>query len=170
METKTSMWPLALKWGLITGFAVVIFNLILYLIGESYNNTLNWVAYLILAISLFIAIKSYRDHELNGYLRVSNALGLGTVIALISGIVAAIYFLIYANVLDPGYMDEALRVARENAIERGVEGDTLEQQMKMVEKFMTPGFILFFSLLWNVVVGFVLSIIAGLVFQNKQAE
>jgi len=138
MEEKKSMWPSALKWGLISGSVVVIFNLILYLIDQTYNNSLNWIAFLILAIILFIAIKSYRDNELGGYMSIGNALGLGTVIALISGLVTALYFLIYVNVLDPGFMDESLRIAREKILERGVEGEALEQQMSIIKDLCPP--------------------------------
>ncbi len=167
---KKSVWPVSLKYGLISGLVVVIYSLLLYLIGMDQNRGLGLISYLIMLVIIFLAVKAHRDQDLNGYITVGRSLGVGTALALISGIVMAIYLLLYFNVINPDFINESLRQTREALIDRGMEGEQLEQQLEWTRKFMSPGFMIAFSIIWQVIVGFIGALIAGIIYQKKPSE
>ena len=91
------------KWGLITGMVYVISSLISNLLGLQQGGggsmglgmLVNILLFGITFYTLFLGVKEVRDTELNGYLNMGQAFRSGMKIAVIAGVIGAIFSFIY---------------------------------------------------------------------------
>lgn len=116
----------AVKWGLITGMVYVLQNLISNLLGFGPGGTKGMgLNFLISAIGLvatfftiYYGIKEIRDTELNGAMNMGLALRKGMKIALIAGIIVAVFTFIYTQFIDPDMMSRIVAMQEDQMREK----------------------------------------------------
>lgn len=158
-----------MTYGAITGGALVIFSILLYISGNYLNDYLGYFNYLILIIGIIIGTKNFRDKELNGNMPYSKALGTGTLIALFSSIILAFYNFIFLKFVDPQIITEMQKMAEEAMLQRGMSADEVENAMQMQSKMMTPGWISIFVIPVMTFFGFIFSLITS-IFLKKEVQ
>jgi len=166
-EQRVSPMQVALKWGTYIGIALIIYDLIMYVLGmksSSGGNPLQYVVYLIFIVMLVMAIKSYRDS--NGIMSYGQGLGTGVLTSLVAGLLAAIYGYLFVAVIDPSFMDGAMDAARDQWEAQGLSDEQIESAEGVASMFMSPGAIAFMSLIMYFIVGLILSLIASAVIKN----
>ena len=103
-ENQPKTGKYSLNFGLILGGISVVFALMLFSMDAHYSrdpaNTAISIAIMV-AVTIW-GIYSFRKAN-GGFLTIGEALKLGAGIALISGIVAVVYTMLLANVLDPEF-------------------------------------------------------------------
>ena len=164
---------LIIKYGLLLGFTKVIIELLNYAFGDLYIRP-PWVGILgFLAFIGFIiwAIKDFK--ELNkGYLNIGNAIKTGLGVALISGIIGAIFMYILIHYIEPDFIEKSLAAQEQLMLEKNPDMDeaTLEMALDMTKKFMTPASILSITLAGSLIGGLIISLIGGLIMQKKKSR
>ena len=158
-------------YGLLT--AVVLFLLALALgKGLSYS-TQEVVGYLTILSSLsfiYFGIKHYRDKVNGGVISLGKALAIGVLIAVLVGIGIAIADYIYTSSINPDFMTEYMDYTLKNmektlsAEEFAVKKAELETQMEAMGSSSMLAFIMFLTV---VIIGFIVSLISGLILQRK---
>jgi hypothetical protein len=164
-NTKPSLMQTTLTWGLITGFAGIIFSLILYFADMSLNKTAGYFSIIITFIGIYLGTKACRDQVLGGYISYSRALGIGTLITLFSTILAIIYVIILYKVIDPGLINKTMEMSQEQMIERGQNIEQMEKGLEIARKF----FVLFASIgvfFFSMFAGFVVSLITSAILKK----
>ena len=101
MEEKSTFLKNSLTHGLITGLAVVIYSVLLYVLELNLNTALGYVVYIIIIAGFFLGTKAYRNNNLNGTISYGKALGYSTMILLVVAITSTIYSYLLVTVLDP---------------------------------------------------------------------
>lgn len=155
---------MALKWGAITGAAMILLSLLSYYGGMMENTLMQWVSYMLLALGIFMGIRNHRDKELGGYMSYGRGVGTGVLIALFAGILLSVFTLLFYGVIDPSAMDELKRIQEEGMYERGMSDEEIEMGLK----FVTPGMMALFALPAITFFGLIISLILSAILKRNK--
>ena len=173
METAPSLKSTILQYGILLGIISVVFGLMIYFLDMHYTQEPSiGVVSIVISIAV-IALGQYNFRKENdGYLSFSEALKIGLGIALISGIIGITYQMLLVNVLDPNTIDKMMEIAQNKLIEDQPElsQDQLDQIIDMQRKFTSPGMMAAFGLIGSLFLGFVISLISGLILKRNRPE
>jgi purine-cytosine permease-like protein len=162
--------PTALRWALILGLVGIATSIINYLSGgfspENMDAPLpkliRWGMYAIIILILVLAMQQHRDKDLGGYMKYGRGLGLGTLIGVFYGIIAAIMiFVMFKFFLPADYADKMIEATRDQMLEKNpnMTDEQMETGLSWVKKFMTPGAMTIFTFFGSVVICFFFSLI-----------
>lgn len=82
--------------------------------------------------TIYLGIKEIRETQLDGFLTFGQGFKSGMAIALIAGIVSAIFTYIYIEFIDPGLIDKVMATTEAQWEEQNMP----EEQMDMARKWM----------------------------------
>lgn len=159
-----------LNYGVLLGITSVIFGVVMYVTNVHLDPPMVYsiIGFLILIVVISLGIKAFKT-ENGGFLSLGEALKVGIGVAVIGGIIAAIWSFVLMNYIEPDYMSQMMEVQREKMIE--MQPDMTESQLdataEMTSKFSSPLMVMAFSLIGNLFFGLVISLVAGLIMKNK---
>lgn len=158
-------------YGLIA--SVALFSLALaFGDGMSYSaqEVLGYITILASLSFIYFGIKHYRDKVNNGIISLGKAIGIGMLIAIMVGIGIGIADYIYTTLINPDfmteYMDYTLKAMEENLSQEEfiVEKAKVEEQMQAMGSSTALAFVMFATV---VIIGFLVSLLSGLILQRK---
>lgn len=165
----------ALKWGLITGMVYVLFSLGSNLLGLQNAGSgfvgilINLVLMIITFFTIYMGIKEIRDGELNGEMTTGIAIKQGMKIALIAGLLAAVFSVLYSTVIDPGFIDRMMEASEAKFDEANVP-ESQREMSRSIMKFMFNPFIMApFTIAWVCFWGLLKSLVAGAMLKTPPA-
>ena len=174
METQTaSVKKIALPYGLLLSLTTIVISVIVYVLGMTYEqpwwqNLLNF-----LAMTGFIVygIKEYKNNNA-GYLSLGEALKMGLAIALVAGLIGSIFSYLFVTVIEPDFAVNMLDATREKMINDNPEmtQEQMDMAIGVTEKMMSPGILVAFSIVGSLFIGFIISLITGLIMKNNRPE
>ena len=141
--------------GLIIG--LVIFGLHLSFLGSfdyATNEILGYVSIVLSLSVIYFGLKHYRDQVNDGVLSLGKAVAIGVLISILVGIGVAIADFIYTKFINPDFFNDYAQMLKD----QGREDEIME---------MTSTFAAFFMLILVTVIGFIISLISGLILQRK---
>ncbi|MDG2371104.1 MAG: DUF4199 domain-containing protein [Flavobacteriaceae bacterium] len=163
----------ALNFGTMLGIASVFFSLMLFFLDAHYQgDTLSSTVPLILSVG-FINFGIYQFKKDNtGFISLSQGLKVGVGIALISGIIGTIYGIILTEFLDPQFMDKTFEIAKQKMLDGNQElsVEDANQAIEMSKKFTTLPIRIAGGLLGSIFIGFLISLIGGLILKKSKPE
>lgn len=166
---KVSVKNIAIKWGIINGLVGIIFFIVTDLGGLSGNQSLQWLGLLIFAGLLVMAHREYKN-EGDGYMTYGQGLGIGTLLALISGFITNVFLFIYISFVNSDFID----VIKERQImqmeNQGMSDAEIEQAMSFSEFFMSPIALSLFGLVGGVFFAFIASLILTIFTKKNSPE
>lgn len=169
MEENVSVWKANLINGLILGLIGIVYTLLMYFFDLTFNKVQGYVFFLILIVSLYFLIKSYRDNYLHGYITYGQAFGAGMVIVLYYAIISSIFTYLLYKVIDTGLVEKSLSYAEEAMSKRGLSQEIIDQGMKMQRKIMKPEIMAIIGFFGSAIYGAVMSLIAS-IFVRKEGN
>lgn len=175
-QPKKTMMQRAMTAGLIIAGAGILLNLVFYVTGMDMemisNPALSWVNRLLLiGISYYFthaALRSHRDEDLGGYVSTGQGIGLGTLAGLISGVVSAVWFVLFTSFVATDMMDRIKEASLEQMQAQGQSAETAEQAMEMMSFFFNPIFMSIAVVISSVFFGFLCGLVAGLVLKKDK--
>ena len=160
----------ALQWGLISGIIGIIFSLMLFFQKMHYEQS---TATTVIGISILFAVIAFGINQYkkdnDGFLKLAQALKLGTGIALISGVVGLVYYFLLTNdIIEAGYMEKAMELAKTKAFNDNpsLTQEQWDQGLEMQENFKWLAYP--FILIFNAIIGFVAGLIFGLIMKKEE--
>ena len=157
----------AMKWGVYGGVALIIFDLVLYVLGMKTadgSNPVQYLSFIVFIAFVVMGIKAYADT--NGYMSYGQGLGTGLLTSLIAGVLLAIYSYLFMTVIAPDFMDGAIEAVRDQWEAQGMSDEQIEQAEGLVGKFMSPGIMAIMSIFSYGFIGLVSSLIASAVLKR----
>lgn len=147
-EKQTSLSMHSMIYGAGTGLGMIVLTLILYVSNLYMNQTLGYIAYLVLIAGMVIGSLQYRKFQLKGFMTYGQAFSVNFLIGLFASIVSIIFFFFYVKYINTGMIEELLAMTRTKmeAKAGSMSQDQMDQAMAMTEKFMNP--------VWMVIWGF----------------
>lgn len=170
METqKPTAGKFAMNYGLTLGAIMVLITVISYVTGITLEGAQwpNMIYYIIFPVIIFYAISQFKKKNA-GLLSVGEALKVGLSIAIISGIVVAIYTLIFHYIIDPEFINQLMDITADKLAENpNITPEMIETQMEIMKKFQNPLFGIAVWLALSAVFGLIYSLIGGLVMKKE---
>ncbi len=158
-------------YALISGF--VLFGLPFFLgmgLDFDYGELIGYTSMVLSLLFVYFGIKHYRDKVNNGKVSLGKAIGIGMLIALFSAIGVAVFDYIYTSYINPDFATEYLEYSVKKmsdtlpAEEVKVKTAELTQQMK---DYGSPSFMALMMFVSVMILGFIISLISGLILQKK---
>lgn len=160
------------------GFYGLLTGVVLFLVSILVTNSLDYalqeiLGYVTMVATLsfiFFGIKHYRDKENNGVIDFGKALVIGLLISALVGAGVAIADYIYTTVINPDfaqeYLDRTIEIyeTQYSGVELEAKKAELTQQM---EDYGGSGFMAALMFVTVIVIGFIISLISGLILQRK---
>ncbi|MHA7110019.1 DUF4199 domain-containing protein [Sunxiuqinia elliptica] len=169
MEQKSTFWKSAMTLGLYLAIALILYNVVLYVLGENMNKTLGLITYVIMGAGIYWCQLNYRNNELGGYIEYSKALGFGVAVMLFAGVLNALYTVILLKV-DPSIMEQVRIMQEEAMLQQGMSEEQIEMAGEMMSKFQSPIVIVISSLFTFAFIGFLISLVTSIFIKRKQEE
>ncbi len=157
----------AMKYGLMAGVLLIILTVVFYMMNYMPKGALNVFPYLIIGGFIIYGCINYRDKECGGFLSYGSAVKTGVLIALFASIIFAAYSYIFYQFIDPAYVEVIMTAQEEALLEKNLPQETIDMQMEMTRKFMTPMLISLFTIVGFLIFGLVISLITS-IFVKKE--
>lgn len=161
---KSSFMP-----GILVGLALIVFELIMYLLDVDRESWIKYLAYLVMAGGIYWAATTYRDKQLGGFISFGQAFGSGFWTAFFASVISAIFTYIYVTMIDPGMIEEILLTAEERMLEQNpnMSDEQLEQALNMTEMFTSGPMITAWVFIFNLLASAVLSLIIAIFVKRE---
>jgi len=166
-----------IKYGIRAFIAASVLFLSGFLIGKQVDldfDTMAIFGYASMVLSLlfvFFGIKHFRDHVNDGKVTLGKAIIIGLLISLFAAVGFGIVDYIYTTSINPDFAIEykdytitQLQDANLSAEELKTKTDELEASMGMMSSPTVLAFIMFATVM---IIGFIISLISGLILQRK---
>lgn len=159
----------ALYYGLITGVALIVLSLILYITNLYMNRPLGYLSMLLLVAGMVYGTFEYRKNYMNGFITYGQAFTLCFLIGLFTAVITAIYTFIFAEFIYPGFTQEILEKARQEMLNSGREmtDEQLEMAMEWTRKFTSPVMMAIMDLVTKVFFSVILALLAALFLKKE---
>ncbi len=168
MEEKTSIWKIALNYGAITGLSLVILTTIWYVTNLSFNEYVGWLNYV--AIIGFVIFGTKKQRELDdGFISYGKALGVGSVISIVAGLILAIFTYILYTVIDVDLINKLYTVQEQAMMTNpAITDDQIDTAMEMVKKFTNPITMTIGTFFGISFMGFIISLVTSAVLKKNK--
>lgn len=158
-------------YALISGF--VLFGLPFFLgmgVDFDYGELIGYTSMALSLLFVYFGIKHYRDKVNNEKISLGKAIGIGMLIALFSAVGVAVFDYIYTSYINPDfaseYLEYSVKKMEETLSAEEVKIKTAELTQQMTD-YGSPSFMAFMMFASVMILGFIISLISGLILQRK---
>jgi hypothetical protein len=161
-ENKNSLMKHAMTYGAIIGLTLVVYSVLLYITGLTFNKGLGIIQYIVLFAGIFLGTKAYRDKTLGGFISYGKALGLGVLISVFVGIISVFFNFIMMRFIDPGLIDKYMAIMEDTfRNSRFIPADQVDAALERSRNSMTAIWSLPIGVLAFSFFGFIISLITS---------
>jgi hypothetical protein len=161
-DNKASLMKHAMTYGAIIGLTLVVYSILLYITGLTFNKSLGLLVYVVLIAGLYLGTKAYRDKVLGGFITYGKALGLGVLISVFVGIITVFFNFIMMRFVDPGLIDKYMAILEETyQNSRFISADQVDLLVEKGRESMTAVWSLPVGVLSFSFFGFIISLITS---------
>jgi hypothetical protein len=174
METKKlSLWKSGLTYGIYLGLVLILYSVILYLAGQTFNKWLGYLSILIIIVGIIWAQLSFRKAQ-GDVMTYGQGVGLAAVMMIFAGVLSAIYTILLYKIIDPDLYDQSLLFYEEQAtnsmMKRGLSDAQISQGLELSKRFQTPIFIALAALVNYIIYGVIVSLITSIFVKKNPME
>ncbi|WP_405246213.1 DUF4199 domain-containing protein [Cellulophaga sp. Asnod2-G02] len=155
------------KYGIITGIIGIIFTVVLIFLNILYSQSVEKTisGFVVLIVPIILSIYIFKKK--NNSLAVEQAIGVGVITALVAAIVAILFTYLLTNFILADFWDNSAVISRIQLKEQypAITPEQLEENIALKQKmsWITYPFILLF----NLCIGFVVSLLTGIALKTK---
>lgn len=145
------------SYGLLVGFLIFFIHLFFGIdnLDHSTNEILGYVSIFLSLSFIYFGIKHFRDKENNGLISLGKAIQIGVLISILVGLGIAVADFIYTKFIDPSFFANY----EQQLIDQGKEDEIVK---------MTSTTAALFMLVLVTIIGFIISLISGIILQRKK--
>ncbi|MEI8204357.1 MAG: DUF4199 domain-containing protein [Bacteroidota bacterium] len=161
MENKRkTLYGNAMYIALFVGGANILIALLFWAINLSSTSIGQYLTYIILLAGIILGTISYRNNQLGGYITYGKAFNSGLLISVFTSIILGFFAYLLFKFIDPEIMNKIKEMGIENMTASNPQ--MTDEQIEMATSFYTPGWMAFFAIIGNILVGLILSLIAAI--------
>ena len=158
------------NYGLLLGILSIALGVIMYVTNSHLkpNIAFSVISFLITVVVIVLGIKAFKKAN-SSFLSLSQSLKIGLGIALIAGILGAIWQLLLVTVIEPDFLTQMADMQRQTMTESfpNMTESQLNDAMAMNEKFSSPWIMMAMAIIGSLFFGFIISLVAGLIMKKK---
>ncbi|MFT7442295.1 MAG: hypothetical protein ACI9Q3_000661 [Maribacter sp.] len=171
MEDQANSKNIILNYGLYLGVIGIIVHLALWATGNVF--TLQWVnsviSFVTMIVFIVLGIKQFKGIN-SGFISWGQGVKIGLGITMISAVIAVVYTLIFTNIIEPTFQQQAMDFQAKAWEDAGLTSDQIEASVAMAEKFNSPAIVSAMILAFSAFVGFVFSAIIAAIMKKSEEE
>ncbi len=156
--------------GLYLGLALILNQLIFFIMGNPFSTITGTLVYAILIAGIGYAMWSFAKLNTEEGLPYSRALGMGTLVSLFGGILFAFFTFIEYKYIDAGLVDKFLAYLEAKFLEQGLKDDAVETILATYKKMLSPGILSFSQIFSITLFGFIISLVLAIFFKKEPAD
>jgi ABC-type phosphate/phosphonate transport system permease subunit len=161
-------------YGIYLGVALIIVDLLFYVLELYISNWKGYITYVVILGGVVISAISYRDKQLNGYINYGQSFKVGFFTSIIAAFAFLLYFAILMYFAGEEIQTALLRNTEEQMLEKvpDMTDEQLEMTMEITKWVTTPIWQTIFSFLGIIFFGVIFSLIASIFIkkENKSLE
>lgn len=168
------MKNIVLRYGIYSAITICVLSLTGWFLGKnldySMQEVIGYAGMILSLLFVFFGIKQYRDKENNGVISFGKALLIGVLISLIAALAFGILDVIYIKYINPDFVTEyyAHYVTEMKNSLSASEFETKLAELEAQKELFSNTFMSFFLMFATVlIIGFIISLISGLILQRK---
>jgi hypothetical protein len=156
----------ALKFGVLAGIVGCVYSFILYLAGQSTNNALAYLGFIILIAGVFLAQRAQGQEQPDtaGY---GKMLLVGIVTVLVAAVIVTVYSYINLSFIDTEIVEHARDEAAASMAQQGRSQEEIDQFLSL--PILTPAVMSIMGLVFYTIFGVVISLITAAITKKKTA-
>ena len=176
MENKSStLKSHMLQYGLLLASISLVFSLMLFFLDMHYQGGLDQLIVVIIIMLAVIAVAQYNFRKANNdFMSLGESVKLGLGLTLVHIIVALLYFVLLATVMDTDTIDKMNEVQLIQMSESSyVTDEIIEQTREKIENTSFSGHLqnaIISIIIINLFLGLILSFISGLILKRNRPE
>jgi hypothetical protein len=172
---EVSPWPTGSRYGLLAGLILIALSLGMYLSGlvdytgqdtasSVISNIITWGT---IIVAVVLAVKQHRDTELGGLITFGRSFYVGFIVALIIGLVSAVWSYIFFAFVDPDLISTILEMSKEQMMDQqGMSASDAEDAMGMMSWMFSPAMFAVFGLVGSLFAGVIISLIIAAIMKR----
>ncbi|PYE81092.1 uncharacterized protein DUF4199 [Winogradskyella epiphytica] len=168
MEDKEpSIKPIAYTYGLYSALISIGILVIMYVTNMDKSWTVSIVSIVLSIAIYFYGIKAFKEANGN-LLSIGQAIKVGLAIAVIGGLISAVYSYFHYEFIYPEFIDMQRETAYKQMVEANpnMTAEQIEQSLGITNIFMNSTFFSLSSVIGSLIFGLIISVILGL-FMRK---
>ncbi|EDM43214.1 50S ribosomal protein L31 type B [unidentified eubacterium SCB49] len=168
---KGSVKKVAMQYGLILGLASVMLSVVVYAMGQTYEQP--WwqsvLSFVIMLGCIVYALKAFKKDN-SGFLSLSEAIKVGLAVALLAGIIGVFFNFIFTTVIEPDFTANIIEKASNDMVEQNpnMTEEQMEMALSITEKMTSPVVMAAMGIIMSLFFGFVISLISGLIMKVEK--
>ena len=158
-----------INYGLITGGIGILYTVLLIFTNKLYDQSLtkSLTGLVLLILPVILAIVNFKKQN-NNDLSVGQAIGVGIVTALTAALITILFTLILTNFIVPDFWDKSAEY-NSMLMKQQTPNITAEQLQNKIASQRKLAWITYpFILLFNLAIGFITSLIAGITLKTTE--
>ena len=168
-EKPVSLMKSSLTYGIYLGIVSILLSVVLYVMGYTFEKWVQYTSYPIIIGAIIWAQVAYKK-ALGGEMTYGQALGIGTMTVVFSGVLSAIYVYLLYTVIDPSLLDQLRLVTEQQMVERGIPEEQLDATIAMASKFQQPAIMAIMAIVLGGILGFIISLITGIFTKKNPSD
>ena len=177
MEKQLDAKKIMLQNGILLGLVTILISVIGYVSGITLSGDsilqllISVLGFAAIIVFIVLGIKKYRAGN-GGFISLSQAIKIGLGVAVIGGVIAALYNVVFVEYIDPDFTEKILLLQKEKMLEAdpNLTQQQLDAGIGMARKFSTPWMQFAFSIIGSLFFGFIITLIAGLVMRKEEPQ
>ena len=167
---KTTTKSLIITYGTLLGILSVLSAVLKYVISGNVaeKSVVETIIGIILTIVLIVVPINIHKKNNNGFLTLSDSFKIGLGVSAIAGVIGVIYFVIFANYIQPDFAENLFNSEVKKSMESNpnISAADIQKGTEMAKSFMMP---MFYTMIIvaNLFFGFLISLIAGLILRKQ---
>ncbi len=167
---STSTAAVGVRYGLLTGLISIIISFGTYALELEQNSAVRFLSIALLIGGIAMAMRSFKEQNA-GSMSYGQGLSVGMVVSALVGLLSGIFAYVYTVLIDPSVVTRLLEKGRADLEAKGTMSDAqIDQAMAFSAKFTTGPAMLIFSILFTLILGLFISLIAAAFIKNPKPE
>jgi len=171
MENQANSKSIILNFGVYLGIIGIIVHLVLWASGSIFE--LQWIntviSFVTMTVFFVLGIKKYKEAS-GGFISWGQGVKIGMGIVMISALIAVVYTLLFINVIEPDFQQQAMDFQVKAWEDAGLSSDQIEASLEMGERFQSPMIVSAMILAFNAFIGFIFSAIIAAIMKKTEEE
>ena len=171
-QPALSKKSLMLNYGILMGVSTIVISVLNYAFGNTYEPhwSINVVSALAIIAIIVLGIKKLKEVQ-NGFLSVGDAIKTGLGVTVIGALISMVYMYLFTKFIEPEFITNIVELNRTKTLEAApqITDEQLEMSSNMTRDYFyafTFGVIVIF----NLFIGFLTGLVAGLVMKNTEED
>ncbi|HKL72300.1 MAG TPA: DUF4199 domain-containing protein [Marinilabiliaceae bacterium] len=169
-DQRTARNQFTLKYGALLGIIQVAWLLFLYATDNLVGSPLQSMKWVIFGVFLFLVLKFYRDHFLEGFISYGRCIREGVRLSVLAGIIIGAFYFLMLKVFDPELGQLMIAETEEAYLAMGISESKVEEFSEDLRIGMTPWNLFFANIFDGMLSGLIVSLVIAIFVKRKSDD